>query len=124
MFARMWAESYRRSVPVHYDGRTSSVGLPARSLRRDPDRSASIPKAEDHRKARELAPLRRNAMARHPWREWGNARAHERVRMPGGESRWSAERTFLGAAADRACVRAVPRSRFDHIARMHLHARQ
>jgi ATP-dependent DNA ligase len=38
----------------------------------------------------ELEPLRKNALARHPWREWGNAEAHEATRMPGGQSRWSA----------------------------------
>jgi ATP-dependent DNA ligase len=38
--------------------------------------------------ARELEPLRRQAMADHPWSGWadGNGAA----RMPGGESRWSA----------------------------------
>jgi ATP-dependent DNA ligase len=40
--------------------------------------------------ARDLEPLRKNAMKDHPWREWGNAQAHELSRMPGGSSRWSA----------------------------------
>ena len=39
--------------------------------------------------ATELAPLRRNALAKHPWREWANARA-DSPRMPGAQSRWSA----------------------------------
>lgn len=39
--------------------------------------------------AQELAPLRRNAMDDHPWREWASAAA-ESSRMPGGQSRWSA----------------------------------
>jgi ATP-dependent DNA ligase len=39
--------------------------------------------------AKELAPLRRNAMEGHPWREWANA-AGESSRMPGAHSRWSA----------------------------------
>jgi ATP-dependent DNA ligase len=38
---------------------------------------------------KELAPLRRNALARHPWREWASA-AGEATRMPGAQSRWSA----------------------------------
>jgi ATP-dependent DNA ligase len=38
---------------------------------------------------KELAPLRKNAMAEHPWREWASAAA-ESSRMPGGQSRWSA----------------------------------
>jgi ATP-dependent DNA ligase len=37
----------------------------------------------------ELAPLRRDAMRDHPWREWASAAA-ESSRMPGGQSRWSA----------------------------------
>jgi len=36
-----------------------------------------------------LEPLRTNALANHPWREWaGTVDGH--VRMPGGQSRWSA----------------------------------
>ena len=37
----------------------------------------------------ELAPLRKNAMVDHPWREWAGAAA-ESSRMPGAQSRWSA----------------------------------
>ena len=40
--------------------------------------------------AKELAPLRKDALANHPWREWARADAHEATRMPGGQSRWSA----------------------------------
>ena len=38
--------------------------------------------------ARELEPLRKDALARHPWREWAEA-AGGSTRMPGGQSRWS-----------------------------------
>jgi ATP-dependent DNA ligase len=38
----------------------------------------------------ELAPLRKNALADHPWREWAQADASEVNRMPGAQSRWSA----------------------------------
>jgi ATP-dependent DNA ligase len=38
---------------------------------------------------KELAPLRKNAMDDHPWREWAGA-AGEASRMPGAQSRWSA----------------------------------
>jgi ATP-dependent DNA ligase len=38
--------------------------------------------------AAELAPLRKNALDEHPWREW--ASGGEMSRMPGGQSRWSA----------------------------------
>jgi ATP-dependent DNA ligase len=40
--------------------------------------------------AGELEPLQRNAMERHPWREWAEAQASELGRMPGAQSRWSA----------------------------------
>jgi ATP-dependent DNA ligase len=39
--------------------------------------------------AKELAPLRSDAMKDHPWREWAGVEA-ESSRMPGGHSRWSA----------------------------------
>ncbi|ONI81336.1 ATP-dependent DNA ligase [Actinosynnema sp. ALI-1.44] len=35
----------------------------------------------------ELAPLRENALAEHPWREW--AQAHAEQRIPGAYSRWA-----------------------------------
>ncbi len=38
---------------------------------------------------KELAPLRKNAMDDHPWREWAGTAA-ESSRMPGAQSRWSA----------------------------------
>jgi ATP-dependent DNA ligase len=38
---------------------------------------------------KELAPLRKNALQDHPWRDWAGAQA-ESSRMPGGQSRWSA----------------------------------
>jgi ATP-dependent DNA ligase len=39
--------------------------------------------------AAELQPLRANALASHPWKEWAEAGAGM-TRMPGGQSRWSA----------------------------------
>ena len=39
--------------------------------------------------AEELAPLRRNALQEHPWRDWADEAAHASGRMPGGQSRWS-----------------------------------
>jgi ATP-dependent DNA ligase len=38
--------------------------------------------------AQELEPLRKDALAEHPWRHW--AEMAEGQRMPGGQSRWSA----------------------------------
>ncbi|MGH2356389.1 MAG: ATP-dependent DNA ligase [Candidatus Limnocylindria bacterium] len=40
--------------------------------------------------AAELAPLRKQALDNHPWREWAQAEASELNRMPGARSRWSA----------------------------------
>jgi ATP-dependent DNA ligase len=40
--------------------------------------------------AQELAPLRKDALDRHPWREWAVAMGNEHTRMPGAQSRWSA----------------------------------
>ena len=37
---------------------------------------------------KELAPLRKNALQAHPWREWAGVEA-ESSRMPGSQSRWS-----------------------------------
>jgi ATP-dependent DNA ligase len=39
---------------------------------------------------KELAPVRKNALDDHPWREWAQADASELNRMPGAQSRWSA----------------------------------
>lgn len=38
----------------------------------------------------ELAPLRKNAIENHPWRDWANADEAAGSRMPGAQSRWSA----------------------------------
>ena len=38
--------------------------------------------------AGELEPLRKNALAKHPWREWAEV-GDGATRMPGGQSRWS-----------------------------------
>ncbi|HYL54035.1 MAG TPA: ATP-dependent DNA ligase [Gemmatimonadales bacterium] len=38
---------------------------------------------------KELAPLRKNALKDHPWRDWARTE-RARGRMPGGQSRWSA----------------------------------
>ncbi len=58
---------------LHHVGVTSSFTMAARQQLVD-----------------ELAPLRTDALAAHPWREWAAAEAHEMTRMPGGQSRWSA----------------------------------
>jgi ATP-dependent DNA ligase len=100
----------------HKDGKDERVGSlllglymrrgPSRSvevdIRRGPSRSAEDPGQLQHvgvtsafsmatRAAlvKELAPLRKNAMKDHPWRDWAQA-SGEMGRMPGGQSRWSA----------------------------------
>jgi ATP-dependent DNA ligase len=61
------------------DGRLNHVGV-----------TSSFTMAMRRQLAQELAPLRTRAIERHPWREWGDADAHDLTRMPGGQSRWSA----------------------------------
>jgi ATP-dependent DNA ligase len=51
--------------------------------------ASSFPMTVRRALAKELGPLRKNAMEDHPWREWAGAAA-ESSRMPGGQSRWSA----------------------------------
>ena len=62
--------------------------------------------------AKELEPLRKNAMKDHPWREWGQAAAHEAARMPGGQSRWSAGKdlSWEPLRIERACE-----VKYDHL---------
>ena len=36
-----------------------------------------------------LAPYQRDALAKHPWKEWADFSAEPGQRMPGGQSRWS-----------------------------------
>jgi ATP-dependent DNA ligase len=40
--------------------------------------------------AKDLEPLRRQALENHPWRDWAEASAAGMIRMPGAQSRWSA----------------------------------
>jgi ATP-dependent DNA ligase len=64
---------YDEGHVLHHVGVTSSFTMDARK-----------------RLARELAPLRRNALDDHPWREWATPEGGDGRRMPGGQSRWSA----------------------------------
>src|SRR2546422_7761253 len=50
--------------------------------------TSSFTAARRRQLAQELAPLRRDALAAHPWREWADA-GQGSTRMPGGQSRWS-----------------------------------
>lgn len=52
--------------------------------------TSSFTMAERRQLVKELAPLRKDALANHPWREWAEVDASKWARMPGGQSRWSA----------------------------------
>jgi ATP-dependent DNA ligase len=51
--------------------------------------TSSFTAATRRQLAKELEPLRKDALAHHPWREWAEAMDGS-TRMPGGQSRWSA----------------------------------
>jgi ATP-dependent DNA ligase len=60
--------------------------------------------------AAELEPLRRQAMADHPWRDW--AEADGTSRMPGGESRWSAGKDL---SWEPLRIERVSEVKYDHL---------
>jgi ATP-dependent DNA ligase len=53
----------------------------------------------------ELAPLRKNALVQHPWRDWAVAEGSQVDRKPGGQSRWSAGKdlTWEALRIERVC---------------------
>ncbi|MBB1254228.1 ATP-dependent DNA ligase [Streptomyces sp. OF3] len=53
---------------------------------------ASFPMRRRAQLAEELAPLRLESAADHPWASWQDEAAHEHSRMPGGPSRWSGKK--------------------------------
>ena len=75
----------------------------------------------EHDRVQELAPVRENAFAHHPWREWGGVDAQS-SRMPGGQSRWSAGKdlTWEPLRIERVCevkYDHLQRDRFRHACR-------
>jgi ATP-dependent DNA ligase len=60
----------------------------------------------------ELAPLRERALEAHPWREWAEAQAHAEGRMPGGQSRWNAQKDLSWEALRPELVAEV---RYEHV---------
>ena len=52
--------------------------------------TSAFPMGARKQLALELAPLRKDALQNHPWRDWAGTAAGEFVRMPGAQSRWSA----------------------------------
>jgi ATP-dependent DNA ligase len=62
--------------------------------------------------ADELAPLRKDALTDHPWRDWANASDDTVNRMPGAQSRWSAGKDLSWEALrpERVCE-----VKYDHL---------
>ena len=60
----------------------------------------------------ELAPLRKNALKDHPWKDWAGAGADSKTRMPGAQSRWSAGKDLAWEPLrpERACE-----VKYDHL---------
>jgi ATP-dependent DNA ligase len=62
--------------------------------------------------ADELAPLRKNALKDHPWKDWASAAGDATTRMPGAQSRWSAGKDLAWEPLrpERACE-----VKYDHL---------
>jgi ATP-dependent DNA ligase len=73
--------------------------------------TSSFTMARRRQLARELAPLRKNAMDDHPWREWAGTAAQS-SRMPGAQSRWSAGKDLSWEPLRIECVCEV---KYDHM---------
>jgi ATP-dependent DNA ligase len=73
--------------------------------------TSSFTMARRRQLAKELAPLRKDSMRDHPWREWAGAAA-ESSRMPGGQSRWSAGKNL---AWEPLRIERVCEVRYDHM---------
>jgi len=61
----------------------------------------------------ELAPLRKSALAKHPWREWASDGDGD-ARMPGGQSRWSAGKDL---SWEPLRIERVCEVKYDHLQR-------
>jgi ATP-dependent DNA ligase len=62
--------------------------------------------------AQELEPLRKDAMAAHPWKEWAGAMNAESGRMPGAQSRWSAGKDL---SWEPLRIERVAEVKYDHL---------
>lgn len=60
----------------------------------------------------ELAPLRENALDGHPWQHWADAQAQAGGRLPGGQSRWNAQKDLSWEALRPELVAEV---RYEHV---------
>jgi ATP-dependent DNA ligase len=94
----------------HKDGRGERVGSLLLGLYDDDGTlqhvgvTSSFTMAKRAELAQELEPLRKNALAKHPWREWAGA-VDGSTRMPGAQSRWSAGKdlSWEPLRIERAC---------------------
>ncbi|MEU8684027.1 ATP-dependent DNA ligase [Streptomyces sp. NPDC048611] len=82
---------------------------------------ASFPMARRRALVEELAPLRMDEVAGHPWGAWTDEAAHASRRMPGGPSRWSGGKdlSWVPLRPERVCEVAYDHmegSRFRHTA--------
>jgi len=74
--------------------------------------TSAFPMATRRELARELTPLRRNALEGHPWRDWADPDAGEFARMPGGQSRWSAGKDL---SWEPLRIERVCEAKYDHL---------
>jgi len=73
--------------------------------------TSSFTMAKRRQLAKELGPLRRDALAGHPWREWAEA-SEGSARMPGAQSRWSAGKNLSWEALR---IERVCEVKYDHL---------
>jgi ATP-dependent DNA ligase len=71
--------------------------------------TSSFTMATRRQLAHELAPLRKNALAKHPWRAWAQGGG---ARMPGAQSRWSAGKDLSWEALR---IERVCEVKYDHL---------
>ncbi|MEV0248310.1 ATP-dependent DNA ligase [Nocardia sp. NPDC050712] len=85
------------------DGRLHHVGV-----------ASSFTKARRAELVDELKPLRENALANHPWREWADMAAQAKAdgKMPGGVSRWTGGKDLSWEALRTELVAEV---RYEHV---------
>ncbi|MFH5210296.1 ATP-dependent DNA ligase [Antrihabitans spumae] len=83
------------------DGRMHHVGV-----------ASSFTAARRKELVTELDPLRANALADHPWREWADAQAQATGKMPGGVSRWTGTKDLSWEALRPELVAEV---RYEHV---------
>jgi ATP-dependent DNA ligase len=74
--------------------------------------TSSFTMARRRELAYELAPLRKDALKGHPWREWADPGGGEMTRMPGGQSRWSAGKDLSWEALR---IERVCEVKYDHM---------